>query len=264
MEDLNKEIEKVATDALSEYILNRVTLIGDGSGNLLRIGNRKFIITCLHVANIFHGKGFKEIILRGNIKIPSDKIKLVASTENLDKGKEEKDQLDIAVFEFNEELRFEENENLFYTIDDFEIIENFKDYNWELTDLILSGYPEAIILKFGKDKYYSPFTLTTVPIQDRNNETFVFGKYPKGNVHKYNKTELPIELFAPYGISGAFILKDKTFTGPHSELWFPHKAKIVAIQGSYSEKGKFIKGTNIKYLFELLDKIGLFISKDSL
>lgn len=249
------DIEDQATTALTEYTLGKTALIGYGTGNVLSIKSRYFIVTCLHVFEILKDKNFRKIVLNGNIIIPIEQVKLLASTAEYDENKKDNEKLDIALLELNIDQEIKKA----YTLDDFEQINNFANYDWTSTDLIVTGFPSKNMFVEDEIHNYIPLTLTTVPIVSKNSEDFIYAKYPVGTYQDEIQSKKKVLVKHPDGISGAFILKDKTFDGPKSEMWIPSRAKIVGIQTRFSKPEKYIKGTNIKHLFELLKKVNLLI-----
>ena len=238
----NIDLDKEATHGFTERTKARMCSVGGvGTGNVLKIENRFLIITCCHVADIYFEQKRPYIILYGNKRIKTEKLQYIARTEN---------KYDIAIIEVVEDCTIQ----TWYERVDFELIDDFGAYSFEKTNLFVCGFPEHLSYENEKGIFRMWMSYTTLPHDEKKaTEDFIFGKYPmdKDNLVTYNglRTKLPR---AP-GLSGAFIYKVSQFTGDMDELWTPAHAKVIAIQTSWNTKS-WIKGTNIKHMFSLLDK----------
>lgn len=235
------EIESSMKSALMERSKLRSCFINESTGNLVGYNDKKYIITCRHVTDDFFSSQKKYVLLRDNKKILKDELKYFAKTN---------EQIDIAVIEI---LNQDEVTN-FYTSEDFEFICDFNQTTTNKTSYFIFGYPAQ--LTFEKDGrefilWMSYLTLKSQFIS--STQDFLYLDYERESekniiTEKKIKTTLP----QPYGLSGAFIFKVEMFQEKKGKLWLPSIAKIVAIQSS--REANWLKGSNIKYLFELLDR----------
>lgn len=235
-------IEKSMKSALMERSKIRSCFINESTGNLLRYNDKKYIITCRHVADDFFSNKKQFILLRDNKKIFKDDLKYFARTN---------EQLDIAVIEILNQIEVTN----FYTLDDFEFIYDFNQPATNKTSYFIFGYPAQMTYeKDGREfiLWMSYLTLKSESIPSTQN--FLYLDY-KRESEKNIITEKGIKTILPKasGLSGAFIFKVEMFQEKKDKLWLPSFAKIVAIQSGWN-KTNWLKGCNTKYLFELLDR----------
>jgi len=87
----------------------------------------------------------------------------------------------------------------------------------------------------------------------KSEENFIYLDYEVKKEQKIiHEKEIKSLLPKAPGLSGAFIFKLDRFEGGKNELWHPSFAKAIAVQSSWDEKS-WIKGSNIKYLYQLLN-----------
>ena len=68
-------IGKYARDSLINYARERMCIIGGiGTGNLLKLDNKLFIITCRHVTDLFFNHKQLVITLKSNKKIEQENL----------------------------------------------------------------------------------------------------------------------------------------------------------------------------------------------
>lgn len=237
------EIENGIKTALTERIKVRTCYLSSATGNIFEYGNKKYIITCKHVADYFFSQSNQRVLLRTNQKIPQNKLKYVASTD---------DSIDIAIIEILEadEIKY------CYSKDDFDIIDNFSDADLDNSNFFVLGYPEQ--LKYEKDNADYILWMSYLTIKNEQNQStdqFLYLDYPRFS-EKNIINEKGIKTILPNarGLSGAFIFRIDTFDGKLNKLWLPTMAKIVAVQSAWNKKD-WLKGSNTKYLFELLKKV---------
>lgn len=234
------QIENTMKTALMERSKLRTCYINDSTGNLLSYNNKKYIITCRHVADDFFNKKMPYVLLRDNKKI---------YTKNLIYQSRTNGELDIAIIEIigHDEI------NYLYTKEDFEIIDDFSQNLNKKISYFIFGYPFQ--LKYednGKEIILWMSYLTVKNMLVLSTKDFIYLDYQRESekniiVEKGLKTILP----KASGLSGAFIFKIEQFKEDKSILWLPSIAKIVAIQSGWNEKS-WLKGSNTKHLFELL------------
>jgi len=235
-------IDNEIRHGLAERAKTRICFVGGvGTGNVLNIGNRFFITTCRHVADIYFQKQLPYIILYGNKRINTENLQYTARTEK---------KYDIAIIEVLEEHTMQ----AWYEKDDFELIDDFSPYLFEKTNLFVCGFPEDLKDENEEGIFHSWMSYMTILHEKKiTTEDFIFGKYPMNRddlvTYEGSRTHLPTAL----GLSGAFIYKVNQYAGDKDEIWTPAYAKVIAMQTSWNEKN-WIKGTNIKHLFALFDK----------
>jgi hypothetical protein len=220
-------------------------LINEGTGNLLTVKGRLFIATCQHVAEeFFKERKYRYVILHRNDRIKKDDLELVAY-----KGGE----IDVALIEVHITL----SDYPTYKLNDIEVFETFDMVDFEKTNIVISGNPDELSKdKDGLGILYTPITFTTLPEASKLPcSDFLYCSYPMVNDVIENQSGRRMKLPAAGGLSGAFMLKQREFAGPKEQIWTPDIMKVVAIQHSWDKKS-YIKGTNIKYLIQLLKECG--------
>jgi hypothetical protein len=239
------QIETTMKTALMERSKLRSCHINDSTGNLLSYNNKKYIITCRHVADDFFNKKRPYVLLRDNKRIYTENLIYQSCTNK---------ELDIAVIEIIKQDQI----NYFYTKDDFEIIDDFSQILNNNISYFIFGYPFQ--LKYeedGKDFILWMSYLTVKNKTVSSTQDFIFLDYQRESekniiVEKGLKTILP----KAHGLSGAFIFKIEQFKEDNITLWSPSFAKIIAIQMGWNKKS-WLKGSNTKHLFELLNKANI-------
>lgn len=231
-------LENTTHTALTDRIKPKICSINDAVGNILRYKGKFYIVTCKHVADDFFSQNHHYIILRGNNRIYSDRLKYITSTSNL---------IDIALIEILDSSQITE----YFEEDDIEIIDDYGNNEFENSVFFIFGFPEQ--LYFNKDgKQYIPW-MSYMTIKSKNKKSdnnFIYLDY-EINVEKniINDKKLKTILPKAPGLSGAFIFKIDRFE--KKDLWYPSFAKAIAVQSAWNKKS-WIKGSNIKFLFQLL------------
>ena len=194
------QIENSMKSALMERSKIRSCFINDSTGNLLYYDNNKYIITSRHVADDFFSNNTKYVLLRNNKKIYKENLEYVAKT-NL--------TIDIAVIKI---VDYEELTE-FYTIDDFDFINDFNLADFHQASFFIFGYPTQ--LKYEKDNkefilWMSYLTLKKESVS--STEDFLYLDYPRDS-EKNILSENKIKTILPKapGLSGAFIFRINTF-----------------------------------------------------
>lgn len=227
--------------ALTEAIRPKICSISDSTGNIIKYKNKFYIVTCKHVAKVFFYLKDKSIILKDNSRIYPDELKYIDSTN---------DDIDIALIEIlnntNVKNYFEEK--------DIEVIPDFREYNFENSFLFIYGFPYTKHF-FKDDKEYITYIsyADNLSKDKEPNEQFIYFEYDTARERSIVGSEkLKTTLPDPRGLSGAFIFKIDRFEKGKNEIWKPTSvANAIAIQTSWN-KNKWLKGSNIKYLYELL------------
>jgi len=227
--------------ALTERMKPKICAINDAVGNIFRYRQKLYIVTCKHVADDFFSQNHQYIILRGNSRIYRDNLKYIASTNSA---------IDIALIEILHSSQVSE----YFEEDDLEIIDDYDNKEIENAVFFIFGFPEQ--LYFNKDgKQYIPW-MSYMTIKSKNKKSdgnFIYLDYEVNNEKNIiNEKKLKSILPKAPGLSGAFIFKVDRFEGEKNELWKPSIAKAIAIQSTWNEKS-WIKGSNIKYLYKLLN-----------
>jgi hypothetical protein len=231
-------LDNVTHTALTERMKTKVCSINDAVGNILRFNDKIFIVTCKHVADDFFKRDQGYIILRDNTRIYSNQLRYISST---------KDFIDIALIE----ILNTENINDFFEGNDLLILDDFKS-EFEKSLFFIFGFPAQLYFQ-KEEKEYIPW-ISYMTIKSNNiesNENFLYLDYDiNSEKNIINEKELKTKLPKAPGLSGAFIFKINTFD--KNEIWHPSFAKAVAIQSTWNGKN-WIKSSNIKYLFQLLN-----------
>jgi len=127
--------------ALTERVKPKVCAINDAVGNIFRYQNKLYVVTCKHVADDFFSRNDQYIILRGNSRIYSDKLKYLASTNNL---------IDIALIEI-----LDSNQTIdFFEEDDLEIVNDLSKDDFENSVFLFLVFPNNyFLIKMGSNTF---------------------------------------------------------------------------------------------------------------
>ena len=208
-----EEIEDHAFSGIIEYIRDRFVVIGNGTGNLLNVGNRNFIVTCKHIAEQFFNSGRTYVVLRDNVRISLKNMKLLLVTE---------DDLDIALIEILGEF----HSRGVYSLNDLLIIEDFAKYDWENTYLVICGLPGDLVQRDRSgDFHHFYLSFLTIPHKSmKHSENFIYVDYSMKKEMIEIQSKSKINLPKAPGLSGSFILKIGQFDSQKKELWLPSTA----------------------------------------
>lgn len=227
--------------ALTERMKPKICAINDAVGNIFRHKNKFYIVTCKHVADDFFSQNYQYIIIRGNSRIYSDKLKYVASINSV---------IDIALIEILYSSQISE----YFEEDDLEIINDYGVHEFENSVFFIFGFPEQLYFNKNGKQYIPWMSYSTIKSKNKiSDENFIYLDY-ETNSEKNIINEKELKTFLPKapGLSGAFIFKVDRFEGEKNELWYPSFAKAIAVQSTWNEKS-WIKGSNIKFLYQLLN-----------
>jgi hypothetical protein len=234
------DLEHQARRALTELARSRTCSLGGiGTGNLLRVRERAFIVTAKHVADHFYKLKRPRIIFRHNYKILSEQSEYVSSTD---------DNVDIALIAVND-LKAEA---VSYGYEDFKFIDDFRTYNFDRVNLQVCGFPAQLQHKGDADLFYSWMSYTTTPCLDpAATKDFLFCHYPICSPVRDSQTGDKVTLPAARGLSGAFILAIPAQADQSAVIWSPTAAKVIAIQIAWDKKN-YIKCSNIFHVRRML------------
>jgi hypothetical protein len=235
-----EELDKFVHSSLAEYLKDRIVSLGVGTGNLLKVGNRSFIVTCRHVATDFFRLAFTAAILRDNYRIPKDHLRVAAQTD---------DKIDIAVIEIDGSYIARGS----FTLVDVEPVSDFSTYDFSKSNIILSGYPIDIAQRDDQGLLYRvPMTFMTRPHRSiQQTADYLYCEYPTATEVLENPSGRELRLPAAGGLSGSFMLEVSEFEGTKYDLWQPSVARVLAVQQSWNESS-WVKGSNVKHLIALL------------
>ena len=228
--------------ALVERSKIRSCFINDATGNLLSYKDKKYIITCRHVADGFFNNKKQYVLLRDNKKIFKDDLKYFTRTN---------EHIDIAVIE----ILKQDGITNFYTMEDFEFIDDFNQAVINETSYFIFGYPAQLTYENDGKEFILWMSYLTVKSESiSSTQDLLYLDYARES-EKNIITEKGIKTILPKarGLSGAFIFKIECFKEQKHKLWLPSFAKIIALQSSWN-KTNWLKGCNTKYLFELLNR----------
>jgi len=228
--------------AIDSFVLSKTCYLANGTGNVIKYNDRIYIVTCRHIADdIFDERNFNEVLLRNKQRIKKDKLRYIDKTNS---------EIDIGLIEI-----LENNLNVdYYTLDNFEFIEEFKKADLSKSNFFLLGYPESISIKKGTGKNMLHFSYMTLPKKDKPiTDDYIYLDYNRmdENSNRIVDTDLISKLPHPGGMSGSFLFQVKIFEGRQEEIWSTSYIKVVGIQKSWNKKN-WIKCSNIKYLKALL------------
>lgn len=238
-------ITKESLIAINESLKNKVVAMGQhGTGNLLKIESKFYIVTCKHVALEFNKSTiFKKVILKGNLRIPFERLNYLGDTD---------EEIDIAIYEIIGDL----NNVAYYELNDFEIISNFLTHEWGNTLFIFSGLPATLVETVPKGYLLPPMRYLTMLSKSKPQEKdFLYLEYNEGNVQENELNGENVVVPKPHGISGSFILTFPERYIKVDEIWEPSYLKIVALEHRYLKSGNYLKCSNIIHLFELMKKL---------
>lgn len=235
-----KQLDNEVHKAITERVRSRICDIGDATGNMIKHAGKVYIVTCRHVADYFFEKDKSYIPLKDNNRIQFDQLKYCGRTNSI---------LDIALIEVLDINLVRD----YYESQDFEIIDDFRQHDFSEINLFICGFPEQLCIRKDQMKKNIYFSFGANISNDRpSNKDFIYLKYDRESDSNITTEGLLTKLPKAPGLSGAFIFKVETFKGEKTDIWQPSFAKIIAIQSTWNEKN-WLKSTNIKYLFELLE-----------
>ena len=212
---------------------------GIGTGNLLRINERRFIVTCKHVADIFFSNKQYVITLKSNKKIKQD---------NLIYLKHSKSQYDTALIEIMDR----NVGGTFYELSDIEVIEDFSKYSFTESNIHLCGFPDSIKIEDSTSIRRKWFSYLTIPIESKNEEDFLYCDYTMNSYVQNFKSNYNIKLPLAPGLSGSFVHLVNTSKISVNKIWSLKSIKVIAMQIEWNEKS-YLKCVNIKHLQKLLN-----------
>ena len=126
------DLEYNARHTLTEYARSRTCSLGGvGTGNVVRVRDRAFVVTAKHVADDFYRLKRPRVIFRHNYKILSEQLEYISSTD---------DNLDIALLA----VAGLNTEVVSYDYDDFEFIDDFRTYSFDRVNLQVYGFPKQL------------------------------------------------------------------------------------------------------------------------
>ncbi len=238
---MKEEIEEQARNSLTEYAKSRMCLVGSiGTGNLVQINGKKYIVTCKHVADDFFKMESAVITLKSNEKVNIDKLNYVGSL----------DSFDTALIEILDDTIQE----IFYEQSDFIFIDDFREYNFNEEDLHLCGFPFAHRYENDLNRWRFWFSYLTIPILNKTEKDFIYCDYPmNANVDRFkgnHKTKLP----PANGLSGSFVHLVSTSNIANNEIWSLRFVKVIAMQISWNTKSH-LKCVNINHIKELISNM---------
>lgn len=235
------DFEDQARHALTEYARSRTCSLGGvGTGNVLRVRNRAYIVTAKHVADEFYRLKRPRIIFYRNYKVPSEQLEYISSTD---------DNVDIALIAVNDL----NGEVVSYGYEDFEFIDDFRTYNFDRVNLQVCGFPKQLQHKSETGLFYSwmRYTTTACPHPPATKD-FLFCHYPMKSPVQDSRTGDEVLLPPAPGLSGGFILKMPAGADQSIRCWPPSVAKVIAIQIAWDTKNH-IKCSNITNLKPILN-----------
>lgn len=245
--DINNILDVTSNKAATEYIRDRLVIIGEGTGNLISINGRTFVVTCQHVAKPFFTYNMPYIVLRDNVRVQTENLRLIYMTN---------EYLDIAVIEILSNI----NPRGIYNLNDFEIIEDFSQYNWKDTFCFSCGFPSGLAFRNELGYNYPYFSWTSsIHSQKTSDNTFLYLQYDRENEAVDVQSGLLTRIPEAKGLSGTFILKITKKILNKKQIWTPDVMKIIAIEQSWQKEEKYIKCTNIKHLFNILNNNKIII-----
>jgi len=235
---MKEEFEEQVRNSLTEYAKSRMCLVGSiGTGNLVSINGKKYIITCKHVADDFFKMESSVITVKSNKKIDHDNLNYVGCS----------DLYDTAVIEIlNDTIQ-----EIFYEHSDFHFIDDFREYNFNEDDLHLCGFPFSLRYENDSSRWRFWFSYLTIPILNKTEKDFIYCDYPmdaeadrfKGNF----KTTLP----PANGLSGSFVHLIGSSNISKNDIWTLRFVKVIAMQISWNTKSH-LKCVNISHIKELI------------
>lgn len=235
-QQLNTEIN----NALTERVRARSCEISDGTGNIIKYNEKIYIVTCKHIADDFFNDNNSYVILRNNDRIYKNQLEYYNRT---------KDYLDIALIAVLDSNLVKN----YYELVDFDAIDDFSKHDFSETNLFICGYPSQISFTKNSRKNILYFSYGTLISNTKlSDENFIYLSYNRESDSNITREGLITRLPEARGLSGAFIFKVETFKGELTDIWQPSFAKIIAIQTDWNKKN-WLKATNIKHLFKLLE-----------
>ncbi len=242
--DKQVQLDRQTRHALNLWVKSRSCYVrAIGTGNLLRYDGRVFIATCRHVADeFFQMQSGRYIILQKNKRIYDKQLRYAAFTD---------DETDIGIIEVIGECELPAA----YEFKDFELIDDFSAYSFDNTNLVVCGYPSQLKDERENGVYNMPMSYHTIPYSKKpSDKDFLYCAYPMELENIETSSGSKIKLPRAPGLSGSFVLKVTRYLGEQEKIWTPNLAKVIAMQIKWDFKN-YLKGSNIKHMFTLLDKL---------
>lgn len=244
--DNQELIEKEAINSITEYLKDRSVLLAEGTGNLLKIDNKFYIVTCKHVADKFMKHDtYRYAVLRDNNRIMKENLSYLGATN---------DEIDIAILGIKDEFIY----RAYSSLEDFEIIEDFSQHNWQHEHFILYGTPGDLVQQIPEGYGYEYLRYITVASRSKNHsKNFLYLDYREKVevINDLNGEVLPMP--HPSGLSGTFIYTLPIPKLKKEEIFNPYFVKIIAVQSAYSQQNNYLKASNVSKLFELMKKLNI-------
>ena len=216
-----------------------------GSGTLVKIGSRYFIVTAAHCIK---NQQLGNVRIVYNKQENSGKFNLVKKGIN---GGRQHDLLDVGYIEIDKAILSE------IEIEFLELDKIVLTYNLEKAIAILFGFPSKWVQvkqNINRIFNYGSFSLMThkanknlIPV-DVNEEADIILQYP--DEAKYGEEGGAFELPQPNGMSGGSIwIYKEDISNP---LSVSDNAYLIGIQKSWSRQNRVVIGNKIKYFLKLI------------
>jgi hypothetical protein len=238
---MNISIDDFKRQSLIEYAKSKTCIVGGiGTGNLVLVNDKFYIVTCQHVAETFFKNNRSVVTLYSNRKLKQSELKYISNSE----------LFDIALIE----ILVQNGNEQFYELTDFIFIDDFTKYNFEQSDIHLLGFPFEFRIEDNLSTTRYWFSYLSIPMLNKTQKDFLYCDYPLNKNSTYFESNYNTKLPSAPGLSGSFVHIISSPNFKEEEIWSIKFVKVVAMQVAWDKKS-FLKCVNINQLNNLFSQI---------
>ena len=238
---MHLNIDDFKRQSLIEYAKSKTCIVGGiGTGNLVLINDKIYIVTCQHVAKEFFKNNRSVVTLYSNKKLKQSELKYISNSE----------LYDIALIEILVQIGSEQ----FYELTDFIFIDDFAKYNFEQSDIHLLGFPFEFRIEDNLNIARYWFSYLSIPMLNKTEKDFLYCDYPLNKNSTYFESNYNTKLPSAPGLSGSFVQIISNPNYKEEDIWSINFVKVVAMQIAWDEKS-YLKCVNINQLKYLINQI---------
>ena len=240
---MNFNFNDFKRQSLIEFAKSKTCIVGGiGTGNLVLVKDKIYIVTCQHVAEAFFKNNKSVVTLYSNRKLKQNELKYISNSE----------LYDIALIEILVQIGSEQ----FYEFTDFIFIDDFAKYNFEQSDIHLLGFPFEFRIEDNLNIARYWFSYLSIPMLNKTEKDFLYCDYPLNKNSTYFESNYNTKLpYAP-GLSGSFVHIISNPNYKEEDIWSIKFVKVVAMQIAWDEKS-YLKCVNINQLNYLINQISV-------
>jgi hypothetical protein len=247
---------EISRATVSIYGYHQRAVHQNGSGVLLKIGDKHFLLSAAHVIDYtaIHGIPYLLSPAEGKEPIPLDRVRACTSPwpahrDPKDPDMRDADPLDVGFVELNREIvdRLQPARR-FAPLQEIDVGERLR-----LGCYLLLGYPRQLsVVDVAKQKAHAEplryvTELCTDPVDQFDPTKLVRLKYPPTGL---NAHMAEVSVPNPKGMSGCGVWRLAEMK--HPDKWSKDDVKLVAIEHSWHRHRRYIQGTRVRYALELI------------